>query len=92
MHLVQFNHCSCEVPLQITENASLKAELFKSTNKLRLLKKSLNDLEQYTRRDCLEICGIPLPSTPTDVDQTDNIVLQIGEKIGVPYMVLVIRQ
>ena len=37
----------------IAENASLKAELFKSTNELKLVKKSLNDLEQYTRRDCL---------------------------------------
>ena len=69
---------------QIVENASLKAELIKSTNELKLLKKSLNDLEQYTRRDCLEIRGIPLPSTSTDVDQTDDVVLKIGEKIGVP--------
>ena len=66
------------------ENVSLKAELLKSTNELKLLKKSLNDLEQYTRRDCLEIRGIPLPSTSTDVDQTDNVVLKIGKKIGVP--------
>ena len=66
------------------ENVSLKARLLKSTNELKLLKKSLNDLEQSTRRDCLEIRGIPLPSTSTDVDQTDDVVLKIGEKIGVP--------
>ena len=69
---------------QIVENASLKAELLKSSNEIKLLKKSLNDLEQYTRRDCLEVRGIPLPSTSTDVDQTDDVVLKIGEKIGVP--------
>ena len=51
---------------------------------MKFLKKSLNDLKQYTRRDCLEIRGIPLPSTPTDLDQTDEVVLQIAEKIGVP--------
>ena len=69
---------------QIVENTSLKPELLKSTNELKFLKKSLNDLEQYSRRDCLEIRGIPLPSTPTDVDLTDDVVLKIGEKIGVP--------
>ena len=69
---------------QIVENASLKAEILKSSNEVKLPKKSLNDLEQYTRRDCLEIRGIPLPSTPTDLDQTDEVVLQISEKIGVP--------
>ena len=43
------------------------------------------DLEQYTRRDCLEIIrGMPLPSTPMDMDQTDQVVLKIGEKMGVP--------
>ena len=69
---------------QIVENASLKAEILKSSNEVKFLKKSLNDLEQFTRRDCLEIRGIPLPSTPTDLDQTDEVVLQIAEKIGVP--------
>ena len=46
--------------------------------------KSLNDLEQYTRRDYLEIRGIPLPSKPMDLDQTDEVVLKIGEKMGIP--------
>ena len=58
---------------QLVDNASLKAELLKSTNELKVLKKSLNNLEQYTRRDCLEIWGIPLPSTAMGVDQTDDV-------------------
>ncbi|XP_068670134.1 uncharacterized protein [Montipora foliosa] len=58
---------------QIVENASLKAEILKSSNEVKFLKKFLNDLEQYTRRDCLEIPGIPLPSTLTDLDQTDEV-------------------
>ena len=45
---------------QILENAGLKAEILKSSNEVKFFKKSLNDLEQYTRRDCLEIRGIPL--------------------------------
>ena len=69
---------------QILENASLKAAILKSSNEVKFLKKSLNDLEQYTRRDCLEIRGIPLPSTPMDLDQSDEVVLKIGEKMGVP--------
>ena len=69
---------------QIRENAGLKGELFKSTYELKLLKKSLDDLEQYTRREGLEIRGIPLPSTPTEVNQTDYIVSQLAKKIGAP--------
>ena len=45
--------------------------------------KSLNDLEQYTRGDCTEICGIPLPEEPSEEDAND-IVIQLKEKIGVP--------
>ena len=59
---------------QILENASLKATILKSSNEVKFLKKYLNDLEQYTRRDCLEIRGIPLSSTPMDLDQTDEVV------------------
>ena len=59
---------------QILENASLKVEILKSSNEVKFLKKYLNDLEQYTRRDCLEIRGIPLSSTPMDLDQTDEVV------------------
>ena len=43
------------------EQVSLKAQVLRSANDLKLVQKSLNDLEQYTRRDCLEIRGIPLP-------------------------------
>ena len=43
------------------EHASLKTQVLSSANGLKLVRKSLNDLEQYTRRDCVEIRGIPLP-------------------------------
>ena len=40
------------------EQVSLKAQVLRSANDLKLVQKFLNDLEQYTRRDCLEIRGI----------------------------------
>ena len=36
------------------ENKSLKAELLDTTNQLKALKESFNELEQYSRRDCLD--------------------------------------
>ena len=42
----------------LEENASLKAQVLSATNDLNQVKRSLNDLEQYTRRDCAEIHGI----------------------------------
>lgn len=34
------------------EHASLKAQVLSSANDLKSVQKSLNDLEQYSRRDC----------------------------------------
>ena len=42
----------------VNENKSLKAELLDTTNQLKVLKESFNELEQYSRRDCLEVRGI----------------------------------
>ena len=39
----------------VGENKSLKAELLDTTNQLKALKESFNELEQYSRRDCLEV-------------------------------------
>lgn len=38
----------------VNENKSLKAELLDTTNQLKALKESFNELEQYSRRDCLD--------------------------------------
>ena len=67
----------------VEENASLKTQVLGITNNLKQAKKSLNDLDQYTRRDCTEIRGIPLPEKPWEED-TNDIVIQLSEKIGVP--------
>ena len=39
----------------VNENKSLKAELLDTTNQLKALKESFNELEQYSRQDCFEI-------------------------------------
>ena len=67
----------------VEENASLITQVLSITNDLKQAKKSLNDLQQYTRRDCSEIRGLSLPEEPSEED-TNDIVIQLREKIGVP--------
>ncbi|CAB4001088.1 Hypothetical predicted protein, partial [Paramuricea clavata] len=64
----------------LAENKSLRAELLQSKNEVKMLKESVNDLEQYLRRDCVEICGIPFNN---DQEDTNNIVIKVAEAIGV---------
>ncbi|EDO49528.1 predicted protein [Nematostella vectensis] len=47
-----------------TENKLIKVELNKMAGDLNTKKKSLDDIEQYSRRDCLEIKGVPRPAKP----------------------------
>ena len=65
------------------EHASLKSQVLSSANDLKSVQKSLNDLEQYTRRDSVEIRGIPLPEESQEED-TNEIVLQLSQKMGIP--------
>jgi hypothetical protein len=44
------------------------------------MKESVNDLDQYLRRDCVEICGLPLSNNQED---TNDTVLQVAKAIGV---------
>ena len=67
----------------VEENASLRTQILSITNDLKQAKKSLNKLEQDTRRDCTEIRGISLLEEPSEED-TNDIVIQLSEKIGVP--------
>ena len=48
-------------------------------HEVQLLKKSYDDLEQYGRRECLEIKGIPVMRD----EDTDKIVVDLASKIGV---------
>ena len=59
------------------ENASLRTQILSITNDLKQAKKSLNDLEQFTRRDCTEIRGIPLSEEPSEEDTNARHVQSI---------------
>ena len=63
----------------IEENICLKSELQKATNDLQMVKQELNNAEHYSRRDCLEIRGIPLQRN----EICNNLVKKVGDLIGV---------
>ena len=48
------------------EKEEMKRELNSMKNEVRQSSSGLNDLEQYSRRECLEIRGIPLPEHGMD--------------------------
>ena len=62
----------------VKENKFLKAEVLRLSNVLNDLNGEINELEQYSRRDCCEISGIPeLPS-----ENTTKLVTKIGSLMG----------
>ena len=60
------------------ENASLRSQLLTMTNDINQ-QDALNDYEQYSRRECLEISGMPKKIK----EDTNQIVIDIGEMLGV---------
>ena len=68
-----------EKKLLVTENKNLKAKVLQSENEIKLLQQSFNDMDQYLRRDCIEIRGLPIDSK----QNSNNLVLKIAEKIGI---------
>ena len=46
------------------------------------VKETCNDLEQYSRRECVEIHGIPPTQDDESTEDTNEIVCKIGELIG----------
>lgn len=46
-------------------------------------KQEVNDLEQYSRRDCLEIRGVLLPDQKGSAENIDDVVVMIAEDINV---------
>lgn len=63
----------------VDENRCLKAELQDTSNSLKLMKQELNNFQQYSRRDCLEIKGIPIQRN----EITSEVVKSVGHLIGV---------
>ncbi|XP_028518224.1 uncharacterized protein LOC114576195, partial [Exaiptasia diaphana] len=68
-----------EVHYLKVENSSLKAQVFACQEKATQNEIDINELEQYSRRDCLEIRGIPQSRD----EDTDEIAKKVGELIDV---------
>ena len=61
------------------ENVTLKNEISKNANEVKLAKESCDNMDQYIRRDCLEVRGIPVQGD----ESTNDIIMKVGEMIGV---------
>ena len=61
------------------ENHFLRQESSRVSNSLNQMKAALDDQEQYIRRDCLEIRGVPTSSS----EDTNEIVKNIGSLVNV---------
>ena len=61
------------------ENQELKMEIKALRIDQEKQKLAVNDLEQYGRRECVEISGVP----PQDGEKVEDIVIAIGKEIGV---------
>ncbi|CAB4040865.1 Hypothetical predicted protein, partial [Paramuricea clavata] len=61
------------------ENQRLKNEVSRLTIKVQEQRDIANDLEQYIRRDCLEIKGIP----QREGENTDSLVMHLANELGV---------
>ena len=68
-----------------TESKALSNTILQLEGKISNLKKTCNELEQYSRRECLEIHGIPLPPRERNIkENTNELVIKIGDMVGVP--------
>ena len=69
------------------ENQALKNQLRIATKEIDDLRAACNDLEQYSRRDCVEIRGIPLPfkraGSHSPGENTDLIVTRVAKVMGI---------
>ena len=54
MDQIEIKHTELE-----KENKCLKAEVLRLSNATNQYKAEINDLQQYTRRDCVEVSGLP---------------------------------
>jgi seryl-tRNA synthetase len=61
------------------ENKVLRNAALEMDKKVKHLNESLDDLEQYSRRDCLEIRGIP-PATVGQPENTNEIIVKLGRR------------
>ena len=66
------------------ENQALALQLKQTTKELKDLQDVCNDLEQYSRRDCVEIRGVPLKEgLRSGEENTDLIVMKVAATMGI---------
>lgn len=70
-----------EKKVLVKDNETLKSDLKNLFHEMHLVKHNLNDMEQYSRRECLEIRGIPVQDQRNE--NTNDIVKNVGKLIGV---------
>ena len=62
-----------------SENMCLEETVLELKNLLENAEKNLNNFEQYSRRECIEVNGIPC----THDESTDEIVVALAKQVGV---------
>ena len=63
----------------VQENKQLKTDNLNLSNNIKMNRATINNLEQYTRRECIEISGIPVQPE----ENTDEIVIDLGSQMGI---------
>ena len=63
------------------ESSMLKSETYRLANEMKQFSDRLNELEQYSRRDCVEIRGVPI--NPHHEENTDDIVVKVAKLMDV---------
>ena len=66
----------------IAKNKILKSTMHSMEKKMSQIYDKDNDMEQYSRQECLEIHGIPQPQDPKS-EKTNDVVLRVGKLMGV---------
>lgn len=66
----------------VKEHKALKLALHTMEAKFRSMAKAHDDLEQYGRRECVEIRGVPVPFDPKSED-TNAVVKSVGNLMGI---------
>lgn len=68
----------CKVQEVDKENKFLKAEVLRLSKTISEVEEVMSDMQQYTRRECCEIAGIPMQPG----EDTNDIVVRIGSLMG----------
>ena len=78
------------------EEIKLENKILKSTGQtlegsVKCLMETISDMEQYSRRECLEIKGIPSPKQNDSREDTNKVITKIGELMGVTLSAIAYR-